>query len=392
MKLLFIHDGTLKYDEHGNYYGTAVTPNSLFRYNYLSNDITIVIRTYPFKADESRSQYMKIPQNYKIKHVDNYMSVKGIIFKKPKIKKYLKNLIDQADLVICRFSGKTGEIAANICQKKKKVYIVECVGCTWDSYWNYNLKGKLIAPYEFFYQKKLIKNAPYVIYVTNKFLQKRYPTRGKWISASNVELNPMEISRLKDRIYKIKRESGDKILILGTAAAIDVRYKGQAYVLEAMSILKKEGLTFKYQVIGSGKKDYLQRMAKKFRVEENFEILGTVPHDKVFEWLDLVDIYVQPSNQEGLPRSLIEAMSRGCPSIGSSTAGIPELLHNKVIFKRKKVDKLVSILRNLSDRNERIEQASINYENALCYQREFIYERRNIFFDMIINETNLKEK
>ena len=48
MKLLFVHDGTLKYDHDGRYYGTAVTPYSLSRYKYLSDDITIVIRAYPF--------------------------------------------------------------------------------------------------------------------------------------------------------------------------------------------------------------------------------------------------------------------------------------------------------------------------------------------------------
>ena len=35
MKLLFVHDGTLKYDHDGRYYGTAVTPYSLSRYKLL---------------------------------------------------------------------------------------------------------------------------------------------------------------------------------------------------------------------------------------------------------------------------------------------------------------------------------------------------------------------
>lgn len=390
MKLIFVHDGTLKYDNKGNYYGTAVTPYSLSRYKYMSDDITVVIRTYPFKDGESRDRYMQIPSEYKIEHVDNYMSVKGILIKRKNVKRKLEKLIADADLVVCRFSGETGKIAASICHTMHKPYIVECVGCAWDSYWNYNIKGKIIAPYQFFDQKRLIKQAPYVIYVTDEFLQRRYPTNGKWIPASNVELLPMDYKNLENRIDKIEKEKKSPILTLGTAAAIDVKYKGQAYVIEAMSILKKEGLRFKYQLIGTGDKKNLFDVAKKFGVEEDVEFIGTIPHEQVFSWIDSLDLYIQPSNQEGLPRALIEAMSRGCPSIGSTTAGIPELLDKDAIFTRKKVNELVQTLKMMADPKVRLLHARKNYESALRYQREEIYARRNKFFDLVMKENKLR--
>ena len=390
MKLLFVHDGTLKYDEKGNHYGTAVTPYSLSRYKYMSDDITVVIRTYPFKEGESRERYMQIPSEYRIEHIDNYMSIKGMLVQRKIVRKKLEKLISNSDLVVCRFSGETGKIAADICHKTNKPYIVECVGCAWDSYWNYSIKGKAIAPYQFFDQKKLIKRAPYVIYVTDEFLQRRYPTDGKWIAASNVELMPMAAENLDKRIAKIKGEEKSPVLTLGTAAAINVKYKGQAYVIEAMAALKKEGFRFKYQLIGGGSKDYLYDIAKKFGVADDVEFVGTIPHEKVFTWVDSLDLYIQPSNQEGLPRALIEAMSRACPAIGSTTAGIPELLDEKAIFTRKKVDDLVRVLRALTDPQTRLEQAKKNYETALRYQREEIYARRNKFFDMVMEENKLR--
>lgn len=389
MKLLFIHDGTLKYDEKGNYYGTAITPKSLERYRYLASDITIVVRTLPFSKDESRERYTKIPKEYRIKHVNNYMSLKGILLEKRKIKKELENLIRSNDLIVARFSGETGKIAASICHKINKPYIVECVGCAWDSFWNYNFKGKLIAPYQFLHQRKLIKQAPFVIYVTNEFLQRRYPTNGESIGASNVELNTLDNKVLENRLEKIDNEKNDKTLILGTAAAIDVKYKGQAYVIEAISKLKKEGLKFKYQLIGGGSEEYLRKIAKKYGVETEVEFLGTISHEKVFKWLQSIDIYIQPSNQEGLPRALIEAMSCACPSIGSTTAGIPELLDEKVIFNRKKVSNLINVIKSM-DKNTRLEQAGINHENAKKYKRDFIYQRRNDFFDLVIKNYDLR--
>lgn len=390
MKLLFVHDGTLKYDENGNFYGTAVTPNSLSRYKYMSDNITVLIRTKQFEQGESRERYTMIPSEYKIEHVDNYMTIKGMLITRNKVKRMLERLINDVDIVVCRFSGETGKIAAEICHRNNKPYIIECVGCAWDSYWNYGIKGKLVALYMFLHQKILIKRAPYVIYVTEKFLQKRYPTNGKWIAASNVELKPMDYCCLKYRLNKIRNKDNNTPIILGTAAAIDVLYKGQAYVLEAMSILKKEGLKFKYQVIGSGKPDYLVKMAKKFGVYDDFEIIGTLPHEKVFDWIDNLDIYIQPSNQEGLPRALIEAMSRACPAIGSSTAGIPELLDNRAIFKRKKVLELADVLRYFNNKDVQITQASHNFVTAERYQKEKIYKRRNEFFKKVLEENKLR--
>src|SRR5690606_15570335 len=116
-------------------------------------------------------------------------------------------------------------------------------------------------------------------------------------------------------------------IIIGTTAAIDVKHKGQQYVIEALGELKKNGYTkFEYHLVGGGDPAYLKSIAKRHNIEENIHFLGTLPHNKVFEWLDNIDIYVQPSRQEGLPRALIEAMSRGLPAFGANTAGIPELL------------------------------------------------------------------
>ncbi|MBR6103859.1 MAG: glycosyltransferase family 4 protein [Paludibacteraceae bacterium] len=389
MKVLFVHDGTLKYDiTNGKYFGTAVTPNSLSRYKYLSDDISIMIRTYPFKEGESRDRYTEIPTEYNIIHVDNYMNLKGWFFERSKVKELVRATVQNMDLVICRFSGETGKIAARICQEINKPYIVECVGCQWDAFWNYNWKGKILAPFMAYSQRQIIKQAPYVIYVTNQFLQKRYPTNGKSIGASNVELLPMDEANLQKRINKINSKS-DRIFTLGTASAIDVPYKGQAYVMKAMSILKKEGYNIKYQIAGAGSKTYLENIAKRLGVENDVQFVGVLPHAKVFEWVDDLDLYIQPSDQEGLPRALIEAMSRACPAIGSSTAGIPELLDKEAIFKRKHVDELIKVMRLMLDKQQFLKHAKLNFETALSYQRDVIYQRRNKFYDMVLKEQNL---
>ena len=201
----------------------------------------------------------------------------------------------------------------------------------------------------------------------------------------------MTNERLKKRIRKINNKDKNEPTVLGTAAAIDVPYKGQAYVIEAISILNRAGYNFEYQVIGTGDKSRLESIASKFNVLDKVKFLGVLKQDKVFDWMDTLDIYIQPSDQEGLPRALIESMSRACPAIGSTTAGIPELLDKSAIFTRKKVDKLVEVLKYMDNKNNQLKHAQRNYDEAIEYQRDIIYKRRNDFYDMVIEETGLKK-
>ena len=129
---------------------------------------------------------------------------------------------------------------------------------------------------------------------------------------------------------------------------------------------------------------------KKYGVEDDVQFMGVMPHEKVFEWMDNLDIYIQPSDQEGLPRALIEAMSRACPAIGSTTAGIPELLSEDAIFTRKKVPTLVKVLRDMEDKTLRIKQAKRNYSNSIWAIKEkpsMLVEM--CFFDEVLTENHL---
>ena len=82
--------------------------------------------------------------------------------------------------------------------------------------------------------------------------------------------------------------------MLGTTAAIDVKYKGQENVIKAIAILKKQGITnIEYELVGNGNSDYLKKIAIDFGVEDSIHFLGGMPHDEVFNWLDKIDIYIQ---------------------------------------------------------------------------------------------------
>ncbi|MGR5879862.1 glycosyltransferase [Bacillus pacificus] len=90
---------------------------------------------------------------------------------------------------------------------------------------------------------------------------------------------------------------------------------------------------------------------------------------------------LQPSRQEGLPRALIEAMSRGLPALGARTAGIPELLESEFIFSntKKNIDEICAILKKFNN-EVMIAQSNRNYIEAKKYDKEVIETRRKNFF------------
>ena len=307
------------------------------------------------------------------------------VLKKDKQKEIL-NALKQCDMAITRVPSLVAYKVADMAKKIKKPYYAEVVACAWDAYWNHSLKGKALAPYMFFKMKRVVKNADYALYVTNRFLQDRYPTGGKNIDVSNVKIAGVKDEVIAKKLEKIKNADNKNITLM-TSAAVDVKYKGQEYVIKAIKDLKDAGINVTYKLAGGGNNERLLNIAKKYGVEENVVFLGSLSHDEVFKKLDETDIYVQPSLQEGLPRALVEALSRGCICIGARTGGIPELLQKRFVLRRKNVKDIVNAIKNICKKEDWEIIAKENFEKAREYEEIKLDAKRNAFYKMV-KETN----
>lgn len=382
MKLAFIFDVRfIKYKE--SYYSINLSEEFWnTRYLRLFDEIIVIGRFSETNANPEGKMLKSNSENVIFKCIPDEAPIRRI-FNWKKESRFITNQIRDCDAVICR-----GWWGVDESIKQGKKYLIEVVSCYWDAYWNHGIVGKLVAPFEFYNMRKRVKKAPYVIYVTQQFLQGRYPTDGKYTNISNVMLPDITDNSIAEkRVNKISNLSNT--IIIGTAAAIDVRYKGQEFVIKALKILAKRGyINIKYQMIGSGNSNYLKSIAEKEGVSKSVEFCGSLPHDEVIAWLDSIDIYIQPSLQEGLPRSVIEAMSRGLPCIGSRTGGIPELLEKEWICSRKKMDQDIAekIQTMLDDHSLMIRCSKQNYERAKQYDRELLNNRRYSFLQSFIAE------
>lgn len=371
MKLVFAHDHKLRLID-GKYYTVGGLRDSITdRYMEYFDSLTIFCRAIEKQPYDTQLFELKNPK-ITVKPVSN-----GSLMISKKALKMMEDEIKNADGLIVKLHSKIAEHAIKYARKYNVPYLVEVVGCPWDAYWNHSLKGKLVAPIMTLSTKREVKRAPYAVYVTKEFLEKRYPCDGEWIDCSDVELQSMDEEILSKRLDKIQKMNGQ--MTLGTLAQVDVKYKGQEYVIRAIAELKEKGKIFKYKLAGSGSNEYLLNIAKKCNVIDQVEFCGVLSHDQVFDWLDNIDFYIQPSKQEGLPRAMIEAISRACPAAGSTAGGMGELVSDKYIFHKAKVKEIVCILDNLT-KEDMSSEACANFETAKNYKKEVLDSKRKDFY------------
>jgi len=376
-QLTYFHDAQLIKDSKGTYFSTVTNNTMLDRYKVITNNIAVALRIVISDNVRESNQL----QNIKVYEIPNPNTIRGLLLERYKIKRQIRDIVKNTDYVIARLPSTIGHYAVKYARKFNKRYLIEAVACPFDALWNHSLVGKILAPIEYIKMRSSVKNSKYSVYVTNNFLQNRYPTQGNNINISNVYLKRIDDNILNKRIDKINSSSPSKV-ILGTIGHLNVKYKGQHLIIKALSKLKKvlPEITFEYQIVGDGSKDRLLKLAKKYNVQDNVNFVGRLNHDNIFKWVDDLTIYVQPSRQEGLPRSVIEAMSRAVPTIGSNIAGIPELLNPNCIFniKRNPVINFINVLKTF-DVNKQIIAANENFDKSHDFDYSIIENRRTIF-------------
>lgn len=379
VKGIFCHDLPIYKDVNGVYCSTTLTDDLFSRYFHVVDELIVATRVYNIDITYVEAHQERVTlSDIRFLDLPNVNTCDALFKEIPEVRNLLKREIRDVDLVFIR-GGTVAKLGVDAAKSMNKPYLMESSGCAWDTYWNHSLTGKLIAPYMEYREKRDVCDAAFVIYVTERWLQNRYPTKGVSTFASNVILSELDEKALIGRMDRISQMNKDSQIIFGTIGGVNNKAKGQQFMIEAMSKLKDK-YDIRYELVGSGETNYLSSIANKFGVRDKVVFKGQLTHEEVLHWLDSIDIYIQPSMQEGLPRALIEAMSRACPAIGSTTAGIPELLDQDAIFKRGNVSALSNIICHMIDNGLKF-HANRNFDKAKEYQIDLLNARREKIYE-----------
>ena len=388
MKIVFTSEEVIEVC-NGRYYSMSLGQH-LTKYKYFGDIVCVCyckeveLSRLP-EVDESTAEFVFTEKENKLSSLCATKRRNDKIFKKLIARKDI-------DMLVCHVPSENSLHAIKYAKKCGKPYLEVVVGCAWDSLWNYDWRGKCLAIQAFLSLRRTVKNATHALYVTEHFLQNRYPTKGKTEHASNVCIEKMPDNVLKKRLEKISGYTDKCRLDIATVAAVNVRYKGQEYVIRAIAKLNKQmGYNYHYYLVGGGENTFLKKVVTECGADAFVHFMGALPHNGVTEILDKMDLYIQPSKQEGLPRALIEAMSRALPAVGTRVAGIPELLPNDYLVKKGSVDEIVRVLSTKMDKESMKKQAEANFKKASEYTLDIINARRQKFFDTFINDNSLRK-
>jgi len=136
-------------------------------------------------------------------------------------------------------------------------------------------------------------------------------------------------------------------------------------------------------LVGDGKhRAELEELCRKLKVSEYVTFLGELPSGQAIrDQMDRATLFVMPSRAEGLPRAMIEAMTRALPCIGTRVGGIPELLADEDLVDPGDVAGLAAKIKEVGTDPERLSKMSDrNLRRVQEYRPEVLEKRRNEFY------------
>lgn len=299
------------------------------------------------------------------------------------VKKALQERISQVSHVVVRLPSELGYEALKLALKSHKPAAVIIGGCAYDAYRTHgSLMGKLYAPIAFLRCRAAVRSASWVSYVTTHFLQCRYPAQAaaKTVAISDVNIDLVDVDRFDLRLKRVSSGMPPPLKI-GTIGTLATRYKGIDVAIAALKKISNRLPPFEYHILGGGDPSSLRQLAERLGVGGQVFFDGILSSkEEVSGWLDSIDIYLQPSLTEGLPRATIEAMARGCPVLASNVGGMPELLDASMLHAPGDVGKLAADLMHLVNMQKLDTVCVDNREKAIGYSMELLAIKRDDFW------------
>lgn len=378
MKLVFAHDTRFVRDANGRMWSDRGS-FPWDRYLDVAESITVVSRVRGLAPGESTARMA--PQSHpavSFVELPDLASPVGRLVKRRRARRQLKTILQEADALVSRLPSQIGGLASDVAHELGMVWAAEVVTDPWDSMWNYgSWQGRVYAPLAWWETRRQLRRAPFSLYVTERFLQRRYPPGGHTAGVSDVWIE-LDAEALDRRLARIATQP--RPLVIGTIAAL-LPFKGFDTLFAALASARAGLPPFEVRVLGAGDVDQYRGMADAAGVGGEVRFEGTLPAGgPVLQWLDGIDVYVQPSRQEGLPRAMVEAMSRACPVVGSTAGGIPELLDDDCVHKPGDAAALARLLVVAADPDRQRAQAARNAEVAARYAPDVLDARRKQFF------------
>lgn len=222
--------------------------------------------------------------------------------------------------------------------------------------------GRFASTYIMLGEKTAVKYADEIVVLSKaveKYFKDTYGRDTNFIP-NGVTRPEVRDDRLVKNQFGLEKE--DYFLFLGRI----VPEKGLRYLIEAF----KKVRTNKKLVIAGGSSDteeFVKEIREMAADDSRILFIGFVQGDLYESVFSNAYVYVLPSDLEGMPLSLLEAMSYGnCCLVSDIPECVEVVEEHGVIFERSNVEALREALQRLADRPELVQEYRDKAANYIC--------------------------
>lgn len=380
MNILFVST-YLFLEEGGKYYSLPSSADAFFE-KYLGVFDNVRVLGVPVSPFLDRSKLVEITNpRITIRIIKSNARPKEII-NDIEVYKSLKEEILKADALIVNPTSRKGALSIKLAKKYNKPYLIEMTGDGPHALSQTdNVIKKLYSPFFYYKTRRAIKNAKFGLYVSNEYLQKRYPISGEICSCADVVLKNIDESVLEKRLHRIAQFDQTKRVDIALIGFYQGKLKGIDTAIKALSRLPE---AYHLHILGNGtlqNRDKWITYGEKMGIKNRIHFPSPLPSsDDVLLWLDSMDFFILPTKSEGFGRCVAEAMSRGCPCFASNVCTMPELLEKECLFPVGDYVKLANLLESYSSNHCMMKKTSIrNFEESKEYEFEYLHNKRDLF-------------
>ena len=191
-----------------------------------------------------------------------------------------------------------------------------------------------------------------------------------------IRFEALRIGVTKESLRKELNLPMDKKIVLFVGRVSPL--KGGAYLIPiAEEVLKKVGNVI-FVVVGAVHLNGFELKVKSRGLDKIIYLVGSVPNSEAIKFYLAADVFIMPSNSEGFPRVLLEAMVSGLPFVAFDVGGVRDIVSEKqldFVVPRGNVELFAQkLLCLLEDANLRKELAADGLKRVQRFSTERVAE------------------
>jgi len=186
--------------------------------------------------------------------------------------------------------------------------------------------------------------------------------------------------------FKIKKQLDERDNLVGYIGRLSEE-KGTLNFVKAIPEVLKEQSDLEFLIGGDGRlREKIEEYLNRKNLNNKVKLVGWIPHDKLSDYLNELQLLILPSYTEGLPNIMLEAMACGTPVLATPVGGIPDIIKDEETGFIMENNSPECIAKNIIRALNHPDLEQIAQNACTLVEREFTFEKAVERYREILSE------